>query len=95
MEIVPGRWIARVRDLSSDPLPLGAAKKAAIALYRSRNKGEPNKDWIEGLNQLVANEVDRAYWAKEKRKWPLDLMGGRRHRAKKAKFEAEHRDNPR
>ena len=92
MEIVPGRWVARVRDLSRDPLPLGAAKKAAIALYRSRGKGEPDKDWIDGLNQLVADEVDRTYWAKEKRKWPLDLMGGRRHRAKKAKFEAEHRE---
>src|SRR5690242_9320081 len=26
-EILPGRWVARVRDLGSDPLSFGAAKK--------------------------------------------------------------------
>jgi hypothetical protein len=79
MEIVPGRWVARVRDLGSDPLPLGAAKKAAIALYRTRTKGEP-KDWVKGLNQQVANELERAAIRAERRKWPLDLMGGRRRK---------------
>ena len=34
METSPGRWIARVRNRRSNPLPLGAAKKAAIELYR-------------------------------------------------------------
>jgi hypothetical protein len=58
MEIVDGRWVARVRDLSSAPLPLGAAKKAAIELYRSKDKGEP-RDWIRQNNLAVAAEIDR------------------------------------
>ena len=33
-------------------------------------------DWIEKLNQAVANKIDQVYWAREKRKWPVDLMGG-------------------
>jgi hypothetical protein len=53
MEIAEGRWMARVRNLRSDPLPLGAAKKSAIELYRSRDKGQP-RDWIHELNNLVA-----------------------------------------
>ena len=77
METSPGRWIARVRNRRSNPLPLGAAKKAAIELYRSRDKGEP-RDWIKELNQLAANEVDRAVIQRERRKWPVDLMGGPR-----------------
>jgi hypothetical protein len=77
METSPGRWVARVRNRRSNPLPLGAAKKAAIELYRSRDKGEP-RDWIKELTQLAANEVDRAVIQRERRKWPVDLMGGPR-----------------
>ena len=33
-------------------------------------------NWIEKLNQRDANEIDRAYWTREGRKWPVDLMGG-------------------
>jgi hypothetical protein len=40
-------------------------------------------DWIEKLNQAAANEIDQAYWIHEKRKWPVDLMGGHRHHTKK------------
>jgi hypothetical protein len=36
-------------------------------------------NWIEKLNQRHANEIDRAYRTREKRKWPVDLMGGARH----------------
>src|SRR5262249_3727430 len=36
-------------------------------------------NWIEKLNQRHANEIDRAYWSREKRNWPADLMGGARH----------------
>jgi hypothetical protein len=36
-------------------------------------------NWIEKLNQRDANEIDRAYRTREKRKWPVDLMGGARH----------------
>jgi hypothetical protein len=35
--------------------------------------------------------VDRAYWAKEKRKWPVDLIGGQRHPAKKPRMTVESR----
>src|SRR5262249_25419570 len=33
-------------------------------------------NWIEKLNERHANDIDRAYWSREKRKWPVDLMGG-------------------
>jgi hypothetical protein len=59
MEIADGRWIARVRNRRSDPLPLGAAKEAAIELYRSRHEGQP-RDWIHELNNLVARFENKA-----------------------------------
>jgi hypothetical protein len=89
MEIWPGRWVARVRDLVSLPSSFTAAKQAAIGLYRLRKSGEP-KDCIEGLNQTVANEIDRAYWTREKRKWPVDLMGAHRQSAK-PQFTVDHK----
>jgi hypothetical protein len=58
MEISNGRWVARVRNLRSDPLPLGAAKKAAVDLYRFRDKGKP-RDWPHELNKLVASLEDK------------------------------------
>src|SRR6185437_8319187 len=36
-------------------------------------------NWIEELNQAVANEIDQSYWTREKRRWPVDVMGGARH----------------
>jgi hypothetical protein len=87
MEIRPGKWVARVRNVVGLPSSLTAAKQAAISLYPSSKSGEP-KDWI---NQTVANEIHRTYWAKEKRKWPVDLMGGQRHRAKKPRMTIESR----
>src|SRR6478752_5304837 len=33
VEVLPGRWIARVRNLRSDLLPYGAAKQKAVRLY--------------------------------------------------------------
>jgi hypothetical protein len=39
-------------------------------------------NWIEKLNQTVANEIDQAYWSRKRREWPLDLMGGQRDRKK-------------
>ena len=38
-------------------------------------------NWIAKLNQNDANEIDRAYWNRENRNWPVDLMGGVRHSA--------------
>ena len=75
------RWVARVGDRASDPLPLEQAKAAAKALITTKGKAEP-RDWIKEPNQIAANEVDRAYWTREKRNWPVDLMGGQRHRKK-------------
>jgi hypothetical protein len=43
-------------------------------------------NWIEKLNQAVVNEIDRAYWTHEKRKWPVDVMGGARHSARRPAF---------
>jgi hypothetical protein len=40
-------------------------------------------NWIEKLNQAVANEVDRAYWTGERRRWPVDVMGGARQVAQR------------
>jgi hypothetical protein len=74
MEIWPGRWVARVGNIVGLPSSLTAAKQAAISLYRSRKSGEP-KDWIAALNQIAANEVDRAAIERQRRQWPLNLMG--------------------
>ena len=80
MEIWPGQWVARVGNLSSLTLPLSAAKKAAIELYRSKGKREP-RDWIAELHQIAANEIDRAAIERERRRKappPIDLVGGPR-----------------
>jgi endogenous inhibitor of DNA gyrase (YacG/DUF329 family) len=89
MEIWSGRWVARVSNLISLPFSLPAAKRTAIHLYRPRKNGEA-KDWIEELNQAVANEIDRAYRTREKCKWPVDLMGAHRQSAK-PQFTVDHK----
>ena len=71
------RWIARVGNRASEPLPLSQAKQAAAAMLSERGKPEP-RDWIAELNQIAATEVDRAALAQERRAWPADLLGGRR-----------------
>jgi hypothetical protein len=88
MEVWTGKWVARVRNVTSLPSSLTRAKQAALDLYDSRKSGEP-KDWIKELNQTVANEIDRAYWTGEKRKWPFDLMCGQRHRFKWSVFAVD------
>ena len=50
----------------------GDFSSVKIGCYKPTN-------WIEKLNQRHANEIDRAYWNREKRYWPADLMGGARH----------------
>src|SRR6516164_8113410 len=37
--------------------------------------GYDQTNWIEKLNQRHAKEIDRVYWTREKRKWPVDLIG--------------------
>jgi hypothetical protein len=86
---VARRWIARVGNRGSEPLSLEDAKRAAIALLRERGNGE-HFDWIAKINQIAANEVDRAYWTREKRKWPANLMGGSK-RTPRMQVEPEQR----
>jgi hypothetical protein len=70
------RWVARVGDRGSEPLPLEEAKQAAIEFLRERGKAEA-RDFIAELDQIAANEVDRGVLQRERRKWPLIVMGGR------------------
>jgi hypothetical protein len=70
------RWVACVKDHRSEPLPLKEAKKAATELLQG--KAAPARDHFKELNQIAANEVDRAALQRERRRWPIDLMNGRR-----------------
>jgi hypothetical protein len=74
VEVFPGRWMARVRNLCSDLLPFGAVKQEAVRLYGCR--GENGLDWIRELSVRCAGEIDRSAPANEKRKTSFDLMGG-------------------
>jgi hypothetical protein len=76
MEVSPGRWMARVRNLGSDLLSFGTAKQEAIRLYGCRDKG--TMDWIRQLNLRAAAEINRTALASEKRKTLVDLIGGQR-----------------
>ena len=71
------RWVARVGDWASEPLSLDAAKLAAVAFLRERRGVRP-RDWTGELNQIAADEVDRATHQQKRRRWPIDLMNGRR-----------------
>jgi len=44
-------------------------------MLRERKKAEP-RDLISDLNRIAAAEVDRVALAKERKQWPLDLVGG-------------------
>ena len=35
------------------------------------------------------NEKDQAYWTREKRNWPIDLMGGQRNRLRSLKLAVD------
>jgi hypothetical protein len=75
---VRGRWVARVGDMRSEPLPLDGAKQAAVAFLREKEKPRTKPNHIQKLNQIAANEVDRAALQRERKRWPIDLMNGRR-----------------
>jgi hypothetical protein len=53
------RWVARVGNRGSAPLPLDEAKQAAVAFLREHGKAEP-QGFIAELNQIAAYDVDRA-----------------------------------
>ena len=86
IEVQQGRWMARLGDLGSDLLSFGGAKRQAISLYGSRDKTEV--DWIRELNLGAAVELDRAALETDKRKPPVDLMGGGRQGHIDAKIRA-------
>ena len=46
-------------------------------------------NWIEKLNQAATYETDWTYRTGEKRNWPLELMGGARHTARRPAFTVE------
>jgi hypothetical protein len=78
MEVAwPGRqrWVARVGNRSSKPSPLEDAKRDAVAMLRERGKVKP-RDFIAELNQIAANEVGGAVLAQERKRWPVNIMGG-------------------
>ena len=71
------RWIARVGNRASEPLPLDQAKRAAVAMLRERMEPVP-RDWIAELNTIAAAEVHRAWMIEGRKQWPRDLVGGSR-----------------
>jgi hypothetical protein len=73
---------------ASDKLPgtLVAGSVRNGNFSSSETGGYRPTNWIEELNQAVANEVDQAHWNREKRKWPVDVMGGARHSARRPTF---------
>ena len=71
------RWLVRVGDRGSEPLLLDAAKRTAGACLRERSSVRP-RDWTAKLNRMAADEVDRASLQQERRRWPIDLMNGKR-----------------
>src|SRR6185437_16644480 len=75
-------------------LPLEQAKAAARDLLSTKGKSEP-RDWIAGLNQLAANEVGRAAIERQRRQWPLNLMGMRTQQTPRWKADPKSIDpNP-
>jgi hypothetical protein len=75
------RWVARVGSQASEQLSFAEAKKAAVAMLDDRDKAEPH-DWIAELNLLAAEEVDRVERDRQRRSWPVDLLGGERRGTK-------------
>jgi hypothetical protein len=56
--------------------PLAEPGKKPVRLYRCRDKG--TIDWIRELSLRVAAEINRTALASNKRKTPVDLIGGER-----------------
>jgi hypothetical protein len=69
------RWVARVGNRASETLTLAEAKRAAIAMLREHGKVKL-RDWIADLNKIAAAEIDRVALAKDRQRWPCNLLGG-------------------
>ena len=81
----------RRRLEASDKLPgmvvAGSVRNGVFSLIDPRSCRPTN--WIEKLNQAAADEIDRASWTAEKLTWPLNLIGGARHSARRSEFTIE------
>jgi hypothetical protein len=74
------RWVARIGNQASESLSLEEAKQAATAMLCKPEKAEA-RDWIAELNQTAATEVDRAVIERQRRQWPLNVMGANNRQA--------------
>jgi hypothetical protein len=83
----------RRRSEASDKVPgtlvAGSFRNGVFSLIETGCYKPTN--WIEKLNQRHAKEIDRAYWTREKCKWPVDLMGGARHSARRPTLTIDHK----
>ena len=70
-------------DKLSGRVVAGSVRNGVFSSIDPRSCRPPN--WIAKLNQAAADEIDRAYWTAEKRKWPLNLIGGARHSTRRSK----------
>jgi hypothetical protein len=66
------RWVG---NQASEPSTLEEAKQAATAMLSKKQVKVAPRDWIKELNQTAANEVERAVVERQRRQWPLNLMG--------------------
>jgi hypothetical protein len=74
-----------VGSQASERLSLAEAKKAAVAMLDDGDKAESHE--IAELNQLAAEEVDRVERDRQRRYWPVDLLGGERRGTKPVECE--------
>jgi len=78
-----GRRRSRLEASDKVPgIPIAGSFRNGVFSSIETGRCKPT-NWIEKINQRHANENDRAYWTREKRKWPIDLMGGARHSAQR------------
>jgi hypothetical protein len=82
------RWVARIGNQASETLSLEEAKQAATAMLCKPEKAEA-RDWIAELNQTAATEVDRAVIERQRRQWPLKVMGANNRQAPRIKVDAK------
>jgi hypothetical protein len=82
------RWVARIGNQASESLSLEEAKQAATAMLCKPEKAEA-RDWIAELNQTAATEVDHAVIERQRRQWPLNVMGANNRQAPRMKVEAK------
>jgi hypothetical protein len=68
-------------------LVAGSFRKGDFSSIKSVDYRPTN--WVEKPNQHDVYGIDQAYWTREKRKWPVDLMGGARHNTRRPALTVE------